>query len=81
LRESARSMLFRSDLDLSDPTHTRLPECLWRSLKGELGDAGFVEVAEAFVDHAVVFGATAAKTFVLSDSVSADGESRENVMA
>ena len=27
----------------------------------ELGDARFVEIAEAFVDHVVVLGATAAK--------------------
>jgi hypothetical protein len=49
--------------------------------ESELGDAGFVELAEAFVDHAVVLGATAGKTFVLSGSASADRESRENVMA
>ena len=34
--------------------------------EGELRDAGFVEVAEAFGGHAIVLGATAAKTFVPS---------------
>ena len=43
----------------------------------ELGDARFVEIAEAFVDHAVCIGRYGGKTFVLSGSASADGESGE----